>query len=134
VTKQIKLATTLVLTLFAVGFVTLVLSPVTTQAQDLDMESILRCHTDEPEGQALCDEGRNIIIENCTACHTFVPIVLQQFDEAGWKGLLDRHHARASALSEEQFETLGNYLALNFNEEQEPPELPAELLNNWTAY
>lgn len=103
-------------------------------AQDLDMEEVLRCHGDEPEQQELCAEGREMIVNDCTACHTFVPIVMQQFDRAGWEGLLDRHRNRVDHLDDDQVATLHDYLAANFNPDQPPPELPPALLENWTSY
>lgn len=103
-------------------------------AQDLDMDRVLRCHGDEPEQQELCAEAREMIINDCTACHTFVPIVMTQFDHDGWNGLLDRHRNRVDHLSDEQITTLNDYLAANFNPDQPPPELPPELLENWTSY
>jgi hypothetical protein len=81
-----------------------------------------------------CDEARELILSNCTTCHAFVPIVLQQFDRNGWNGLLDRHRPRVSQLSEEQIETIGSYLAANFNADMPPPELPPALLEQWTDY
>lgn len=104
------------------------------QAQDLDMDAIFRCQAEDDEGKRICKEGQELIVMNCTVCHTFVPIVLQQFDRAAWRGLLDRHRDRASQLSEEQFDLLLEYLSQNFNPDLPPPEVPAEMLNNWTAY
>lgn len=103
-------------------------------AQDLNMEEIFRCHGEEPEQTELCGEARELIIDNCTACHTFVPIVMQQFDREAWEGLLDRHRDRVDHLSDEQVATIHDYLAANFNPDQPPPELPPELLENWTDY
>jgi uncharacterized membrane protein len=103
-------------------------------AQDLDMKKIFRCNETEEVATAECDEARELILSNCTTCHAFVPIVLQQFDRNGWDGLLDRHRPRVSQLSEEQIETIGSYLAANFNADMPPPELPPALLEQWTDY
>lgn len=103
-------------------------------AQDLDMDRVFRCHGDEPEQTELCADARELVLNHCTACHTFVPIVMQQFEPAGWEGLLDRHRDRVGHLDDEQVATIQAYLAANFNPEQEPPELPPELLENWTSY
>ena len=106
----------------------------TSRAQQLDMDVIFRCHGDSEEDRALCDEGRDLIVNNCTSCHTFVPIVLQQFEAEGWEGLLDRHRGRVSHLSDEQVATIHAYVSANFNPEQEPPPLPPAMLQNWTSY
>ena len=103
-------------------------------AQDVDVQEIFRC-VDHPEvGPEHCDEARSIILNNCTTCHTFVPIVLMQNDSGAWTGLLERHRDRAVRLSDEEFETIREYLAANFNEDLEPPELPPALLDTWTSY
>ena len=103
-------------------------------AQDVNVEEVLRC-LDHPEvGPEQCNEARDLILNNCTTCHTFVPIVLQQSDEGAWRGLLDRHRSRATKLSEEDFNLIHQYLSANFNPENEPPELPPALLETWTDY
>lgn len=104
------------------------------RAQDLDMEEVFRCHETPEVPAETCNEARSLILDNCTTCHAFVPIVLQQFDAEGWNGLLDRHRPRVPQLSDEQIETIGAYLAANFNPDYEPPELPPELLEQWTDY
>lgn len=105
-------------------------------AQDLDMNEIFRCYPTEEVPEERCDEGRKLVLDNCTLCHIFVPIVMVQFDRQGWQGLIDRHRegGRADQLSDEQVETVTEYLAANFNPDYDPPELPAALLENWTAY
>ncbi len=104
------------------------------QAQDLDMDEIFRCVPSENVDEALCGEARDLIINNCTICHAFVPIVLQQFDAQGWDGLFDRHADRSPQLTEPQITDMKKYLAANFNPSIEPPDLPQELLDLWTSY
>ena len=109
------------------------LVPVETPAQDieLDLDSILRCVDTDAD---TCAEARTIIVEACTNCHTIAPIVLQQFDAGGWRGLLDRHRVLAPQLDDAQIATIETYLAANFNESMDPPELPEALLRAWTDY
>jgi hypothetical protein len=64
----------------------------------------------------------------------FVAIVVQQFDQAGWDGLFERHKGRAAQLSDAQMSEMKAYLVANFNPKLDPPELPPELLKMWTAY
>jgi mono/diheme cytochrome c family protein len=110
------------------------LHPAAAAAQDIDLQEIFRCVDHAEVDEADCDHARSLILNNCTACHTFVPIVLQQFDAGGWRGLLDRHRDRVEHLPDADVEAVHQYLTANFNEEFEPPELPPELLATWTAY
>jgi len=109
----------------------------TPQAQDgVNLDEIFRCAATDDAGKAHCMEARGLIINNCTVCHTFVPIVMQGFDAAGWTGLLDRHvqNGRVNQLSTEQVAAIHAYLSENFDGSQPPPELPPELLATWTSY
>lgn len=107
------------------------LSPAMAQ---LDMQEIFRCVELEEVPAEDCDRARELILNNCTNCHAFVPIVLQQFDDASWRGLLDRHRDRVRHLSDDDVEIIHRYLTHNFNMDLPPPELPPELLENWTSY
>lgn len=108
--------------------------PSAADAQDVNLDEIFRCVDDPDVDQADCDVARNLILNNCTTCHTFVPIVLQQNDAGAWNGLLDRHRDRAGHVSEEEFETIREYLIANFNDDLQPPEVPPQLLETWTDY
>lgn len=105
-------------------------------AETLDMNVVFRCYPTDQVPEARCDEARELLLNNCTLCHIFVPIVMSQFDASGWRSLLDRHVEgnRADLLSAEQIDTIHAYLTANFNPDLEPPELPAALLENWTSY
>lgn len=119
-----------VLVLFAASL------PSGSRAQDLDLDTIFRCNGETAIEVETCVQERNVILTNCTVCHMFVPIVLQQFDEDGWRGLLDRHvgNGRVDQLTKEQVDELHAYLAATFNESLPPPDLPASLLETWTSY
>lgn len=103
-------------------------------AQNLDMDEIFRCTPTANVSAAQCGEARDLILNNCTICHAFVPIVLQQFDEPGWDGLFDRHADRSPQLTASQTQKMVKYLAANFNSSIDPPDLPQELLDLWTSY
>lgn len=78
--------------------------------------------------------GRDLVLENCQNCHTFVPIVVLQMDKDAWhRNSLD-HRERVTTLTDEQFQTLYDYLATNFGPHRPVPRLPKELLATWTGY
>jgi hypothetical protein len=78
--------------------------------------------------------GRDLVLENCQNCHTFVPIVVLQMDKDAWlRNSLD-HRERVTGLTDEQFKTIYEYLAANFGPHRPVPRLPKELLKTWTGY
>ncbi len=125
---------------FARGFLTAIvlagsIAGQPARSQPLNVEEILRCAEEPVIGAAGCTDRREAIIGNCTLCHTFVPIVLQQFDRPAWGSLMERHvNSFATWLSEAQAAEIVDYLATNFRPGLDPPELPPDLLNTWTAY
>ena len=78
--------------------------------------------------------GRDLVLENCQNCHTFVPIVVLQMDKDAWQRNSLDHRERVSTLTDEQFKTLYEYLATNFGPHRPVPKLPKELLKTWTGY
>ncbi|MBI3683958.1 MAG: hypothetical protein HY235_26590 [Acidobacteria bacterium] len=78
--------------------------------------------------------GRDLVLNNCTTCHTFVPIVVLQMSKDGWQRNSRDHRERVKALSEGDFKILYEYLMANFNESKPAPRLPEELLQTWTGY
>jgi len=79
-------------------------------------------------------DGRDLVLNNCQNCHTFVPIVVLQMDAAGWTRSSVDHRARVSSLSDGEFERIYTYLKANFNPQRPVPRLPPELLESWTSY
>ena len=77
--------------------------------------------------------GRDLVLNNCQNCHTFVPIVVLQMEEAAWTRSSVDHRPRVSGLSDGEFKTLYDYLKANFNPAHPVPALPRELLDTWTG-
>jgi mono/diheme cytochrome c family protein len=77
--------------------------------------------------------GRELVLNNCTTCHTFVPIVVLQMTKEAWERNSRDHRERVTALSDADFKTLYEYLTANFNPDRPVPKLPQELLDTWTA-
>ena len=78
--------------------------------------------------------GRQLVLDNCTTCHTFVPIVVLRMTREAWQRNSRDHRERVKGLGEDEFKTLYEYLTANFNPEKPVPELPNELMQTWTSY
>ena len=55
-------------------------------------------------------------------------------DKNSWRRNSLEHRGRVEALSDEDFETLYEYLSSTFTPERPVPELPGGLLEAWTTY
>lgn len=78
--------------------------------------------------------GRDLVLDNCQNCHTFVPIVILQMEEHEWTRSSVNHRDRVAALTDEEFQALYTYLKANFNPTRAVPTLPKALLESWTTY
>jgi hypothetical protein len=79
-------------------------------------------------------DGRDLVLNNCQNCHTFVPIVVLQMDKDAWtRNSLD-HRERVASLNDEDFKKLYAYLVANFHPDRPVPTLPKALLDTWTSY
>lgn len=78
--------------------------------------------------------GRELVLNNCAGCHTFVPIVILQMSREAWQRNGRDHRERVKALSDADFKILYAYLMENFNPSRPVPKLPQELLDTWTSY
>jgi hypothetical protein len=78
--------------------------------------------------------GRDLVLNNCQNCHTFVPIVVLQMEEDAWTRSSVDHRPRVTGLTDEEFNTVYTYLKANFNPNRPVPTLPKELLESWTTY
>ena len=94
-----------------------------TQAAKVNIDEIF------PSGR-----GRDLLLNNCTGCHTFVPIVVLQMTKEAWERNSRDHRGRVAALSDADFKNLYDYLIANFNPNRPVPKLPKELLDTWTSY
>jgi mono/diheme cytochrome c family protein len=79
-------------------------------------------------------EGRSLVLNNCQSCHTWVPIVVLQMNEAEWERSSTEHRGRVQGLSDQEFETLYAYLKASFTPDTPVPDLPPALLESWTTY
>lgn len=108
----------------------LLLAVTPSAAQSVDLDVIFNCSADGPIGPQTpeeCLETRGTLLNSCTACHSFVPIVKAQKDEEGWNATLGIHRSRVPEMSDAQFEALRVFLQNHFNEDLPPPALPPAL-------
>lgn len=99
-------------------------------AQGLDIEAVFNCAPDGPIGEQTpeqCLEARSILLNNCTSCHTFVPIVKAQKNEQAWTSLLDGHRERVPHMSDDEFDQLEAFVKSHYNEVEPVPALPPAL-------
>jgi hypothetical protein len=79
-------------------------------------------------------DGRDLVLNNCQNCHTFVPIVVLQMERNAWERSGRDHRERVVKLTDEEFKTVYEYLIANFGPHRPVPKLPKELLETWTSY
>lgn len=106
--------------------------PLPAQAQGIDLDEVFNCSEGGPLGPQTTDEcliARNLVLANCTACHTFVPIVKARKDDGAWNATLNPHRSRLPEVSDDDYERLSVFLKAHYNPENEPPVLPPELEN-----
>ena len=92
--KRERLAT--ILTAFLLG--------ASVQAQDL------------PDG-----DGKDLVMNVCTVCHDATRIISRKQTKEEWNATVDKMAVRGARASDEEFETIVNYLTKHFGKDQ-PPE------------
>lgn len=71
--------------------------------------------------------GSNLLLNNCTSCHSFVCAVKGQRTTDQWASVKLRMREKVSSLSDADFNAIFEYLQQNFNDTKPEPELPPEL-------
>lgn len=99
------------------------------RAQDVDINAIFSCDGVRNGGlsAADCATTRGAVLQNCTSCHTFVPIVKAQKTPDEWESTLGVHRERVPDVADAQYKQIRTFLAANFNPSNTPPTLPPEL-------
>jgi hypothetical protein len=80
------------------------------------------------------DDGRDLVLNNCTNCHTIVPIALARKTPDEWVSHRTQHRQRVGGISDADADRLWAYLTKNFAPGRPIPQLPEDLLKTWTAY
>lgn len=82
---------------------TLFLLAASVQAQDL------------PDGA-----GKDLVLKVCTQCHDATRIITKKRTKDEWSDTVDKMAVRGAKASDEEFETIVNYLAKYFGPDQAP--------------
>lgn len=111
-----------------------VASPTAQTAQQQTSSSVGAAYRVDMDALFPQGPGRDLVLNNCQNCHTWVPIVILQMNEPEWDRWAREHRQRVEGLTDDQFDTLLNYVKANFNPDTPVPELPPALLEAWTTY
>jgi len=77
-----------------------------------------------PEG-----EGRELVLNNCSACHAAACAAMGQRPSSRWEDLREAHREHVPSLSDEQLRTVFAYLGSNFDDQRPEPFIPARFLD-----
>ncbi len=79
--------------------------------------------------------GQDLVFRDCADCHNWVPMVFSGYDRGGWLNTMYNHRERVSAMSDEDFEYVWEYLIRTWPPDRPTPDnIPKELLELWTSY
>ena len=78
--------------------------------------------------------GRDLVLQNCTNCHSIAPIVLSEHDANGWQTHRLNHENRVAGLTPEEKDLVWAYLIKSFPPGRPLPELPPEMLKGEAGY
>ncbi len=68
--------------------------------------------------------GRDLVLRDCTTCHSFAPVITGQRPKARWSSLKDDHRDKASGVTQADYDVEFAYLMENFNDTKPEPKLP----------
>lgn len=68
--------------------------------------------------------GRDLMLRDCTTCHSFVPIVTGQRPNERWQSLKIDHKDKVPGTSEADYNAIFAYLMENFNNTKPAPKFP----------
>ncbi len=85
----------------------------------LDMDAIF------PRGA-----GRDLMLDNCTNCHSFVRIVLMQRTREQWAVVKKAMRPRVVGLSDRDVDVIFDYLEASFSDTRPAPTLPKWFLDD----
>ncbi len=90
-------------------------SPSPGSAQKLNLDQI-----------APPDRGRDLVVQNCGACHSFICAFRGQRSIDHWQTIKQDMRDKVSVLSDQDYDALFAYLEVNFNDQMPEPHLSPE--------
>lgn len=71
------------------------------------------------EAQDLPDgAGKDLVMNVCTVCHDLVRITSKRKTKEEWNDIVDQMATKGAKASDEEFDTIVNYLAKNFGKDK----------------
>ncbi len=72
------------------------------------------------------DQGRDLLVQNCGACHSFICAFRGQRSVDHWQTIKQDMRDKVSVLDDQDYDTLFAYLEANFDDHKPEPNLPPE--------
>jgi hypothetical protein len=95
-------------------------------SEDTTPQAQATADPNDPLGFMPVGAGRELLLANCSTCHSFICGVIGQRTEGALRSVRSTHLERVSGMSEEELDTLFAYLHDNFGDDQPAPELPEQ--------
>lgn len=73
------------------------------------------------------DRERDLVLQNCGACHSFICAFRGQRSIEHWQTIKEDMRDKVSVLDGQDYDALFAYLEVNFNDQMPEPRLPPEL-------
>ncbi len=78
--------------------------------------------------------GRELVLQYCVNCHNIAPIALAHKTKDEWTYLFYVDHVNRAPISKADMDAIFNYFVTNYPPDRKIPDLPPELLQDWTSY
>ena len=101
--------------------------------QGLDIDAAMPCAppahvgTQSPD---VCSRSRDLFMQNCTSCHTVIPVIRMQKPDNEWDATIVRHREKITEAADEDLELVGQFLKDRFRPGRPVPKIPQELIDS----
>ena len=87
-------------------------APLATILMPLLFAPVVPAQDNLPEGP-----GKELLMNVCTQCHTLNRVTEKKLAKDEWNDIVDKMAAKGARASDEEFDTIVNYLTKNFGKE-----------------